>query len=604
MDSAQRLARVESSKKHLLEQLHHKFSGSQLVNNFGVHLEPAFAAYRQACYDAVLPDLAGPETSNILTALWETHTRVRGKFVQALSKLSPHSQQAPSKPYRDTAKEFLVFIKGSQAGYNALLRSIHDQCSDVSVLGNIAGAYLNNGGNQNKTEAGSAQSPLGPVFTTQAVKDAALVATRDSLIYLGDLSRWRHKAHVDRQSQTPQWKKARLYYELAYEVDPSSGLAKHQLAVLAEDDGKYFPALAYLYQSMTSAFPHPHAAGNLEKLLGKRLAVPVNQIIPKVKSSDDQSNNVATLRAWFLQLHVHFFRGQLFDKHVEMESEVLARLSQALKDGTNLDKTLLSMTLINMAAEAVALSRAKTLGQAHKNEDRIRAQKWAQMYFFCFRHNVKTLKVLLDHLSENLESQARESIAAQDNKAALPPVSNIALQSIHVYILWFVVNWPFMQECIENNTPDLEVAEDVRQVWRLLAHALNCIYEQYPLFDIPAIGDCEHLVDEEEATMGFQPIHVDENMDMWYHQGSMKPVMRRERSSAEVEMYHLVRLRDIYSRALLVASKDTSLLVLDGNKIIFNESGTTDELFSPANPAQEGEPVTPPPLAGGTMDGA
>jgi hypothetical protein len=461
-------------------------------------------------------------------------------------QLSPHSQQPPSKPYRDTAKEFLVFIKGSQAGYNALLRAIHEQCPDVSVLGNIAGSYLNANNNRN-----AASTPAQPSqsHTTQAVKDAALTITRDSLIYLGDLSRWRHKAHIDRQSQTPQWKKARLYYELAYEVDPSSGLAKHQLAVLAQDDGKYFPALASLYQSLASAFPHPQAASNLDILMVKRLAVPINQIIPKVKPSGDQSNAVATLRAWFLQLHANFFRGHLFDKHVEMESEVLVRLTQALKDNTNLEGTLLSMALINMAAEYVALSQAK---------QGIRAQENAQMYFFCFRHNVKTFKVLLSHFHENLESQARASIVAQDNRAAIPPITAVALHTVRVYMLWFNVNWSFLQRCMEDNTPEPEVAEDIRQLWRLLARVLNGIFEQYPLFEIPAVSDCNCLVDEEEATMGCLPVHGEANANIWMKDGAMKPVIRRERSPAEVKAYHLVRIRDIYTRALLVANEHVS----------------------------------------------
>jgi hypothetical protein len=374
--------------------------------------------------------------------------------------------------------------------------------------------------------------------------------TRDSLIYLGDLSRWRHKAHIDRQSQTPQWKKARLYYELAYEVDPSSGLAKHQLAVLAQDDGKYFPALASLYQSLASAYPHPQAASNLDVLMVKRLAVPINQIIPKVKPSGDQSNAVATLRAWFLQLHVHFSRGQMFDKHVEMESEVLARLSQALKDGTNLEGTLLSMAIINMAAEYISLGQAK---------GGIRAQETAQMYFFCFRHNIKTFKILLEHFHNSLESQARASLVAQDNRATVPPITAVALQTVRVYVLWFSMNWSFMQRCMEDNTPEPEVAEDIRQLWRLLARVLNGIFEQYPLFEIPAVRDCDQLVDEEEATMGFLPVHAQANADIWYRDGVLKPVIRRERSVAEVKAYHLVRLRDIYTRALLVANEDVSI---------------------------------------------
>jgi hypothetical protein len=423
---------------------------------------------------------------------------------------------------------------------------MHVQCPDVSVLGNIAASYLTN---VSKNSSTIAHAQPGYVHTSPAAKDMALAITRDSLVYLGDLSRWRHKAHLDKQSQTPQWKKARLYYELAYEVDPSSGLAKHQLAVLAQDDGKYFPALASLYQSLASAYPHPQAASNLDVLMAKRLAVPVNQIILKVKPSDDNSNVVATLRAWFLQLHVHFFKGQPFEMHAEMEAEVLARLSQSLKDNTNLESTLLSMALINMAAEFVSLGQAK---------QGIKAQESAQMYFFCFRHNIKTFKVLLNHFYESLDSQARASLVAQDSRAAVPPISSVVLQTIRVYTLWFTVNWSFMQKCMEDNNYEPEVAEDIRQLWRLLAHIMNSIFEQYQLFAIPAVQDCEYLVDEEEATMGFLPVHGEYNADVWTKEGAMKPVLRRERTAAEQKAAHLVRLRDIYTRALLVTSKEVS----------------------------------------------
>jgi hypothetical protein len=43
--------------------------------------------YREACRDVVLSDLGGFDTYNILTGQWETHTRVRARFVQALSKV-------------------------------------------------------------------------------------------------------------------------------------------------------------------------------------------------------------------------------------------------------------------------------------------------------------------------------------------------------------------------------------------------------------------------------------------------------------------------------------------------------------------------------------
>ena len=419
------------------------------------------------------------------------------------------------------------------------------------MLGNIAGSYLSG-------ETGNSSSGVNPglkigqtnrVYTVPDEKNAALGITRDSLIYIGDLSRWRHKAHVDRQSSTPQWKRSRLYYGLAHEVDPSSGLAKHQLAVLAQDDGKYFSALASLYQSVVSAYPHPQAINNLELLLTRRLAVPINQIISKVKPSHDQTNTVATLRAWFLQLHVNFYKGRPFEQRNEMESEVLSRLSQALKDGTNLDGTLLSMALITIAAEYIALDHAK---------QHIRPQENAQMYFFCFRHNVKTFKILLEHLVAGIETQARSSLSSPHARVSTSDISAAALQAIRIYALWFSVNWTGMQKCIEQNTPGPEEAEEIRELWRLVAHSLNKIYGHFPLFEIKAITEFHQLVDEEESTMGFQPVQSDSTFDVWWQNGAMKPVLRRERSAGEIAEYSLVRIRDIYTRALSVAADEVS----------------------------------------------
>jgi hypothetical protein len=126
-------------------------------------------------------------------------------------------------------------------------------------------------------------------------------------------------------------------------------------------------------------------------------------------------------------------------------------------------------------------------------------------------------------------------------------------------MLWFSVNWSFMQKCIETDTPDADVAEDVRSLWRMVAALLNEIYAQYSLFDIPVISDYEHLVDEEEATMGFKPVQCDKTMDVWWQNGARKPVIRRERSAAEVSQYNVVRIRDLYTRALLVAANEVSL---------------------------------------------
>lgn len=278
----------------------------------------------------------------------------------------------------------------------------------------------------------------------------------------------------------------------------------------------------------------------------KRLAIPVNQLIPKVRPSKDVGIAVATLRAWFLQLHVSFFDGVPFDKHAEMESEVLARLEQALKDNIKLGGTLLNMVFINMAAEYAAVARANQGVEATRN---------AQMYFFCFQHNVKTFKVLLAHLLGRLESRVGDSVTAAGHNPNQPLAHSVILQAVRLYSFWFTCNWSFMQKCMENNSPDVAVAEDVRQLWRLLAHVATAVYEQYELelHGVPPANDCELLVDEEVLTMGFLPVQDRVNDEVWKRHGVMKLVCRVDSTPEEQQYYHLIRLRDLFSRAAIIA---------------------------------------------------
>jgi hypothetical protein len=123
--------------------------------------------------------------------------------------------------------------------------------------------------------------------------------------------------------------------------------------------------------------------------------------------------------------------------------------------------------------------------------------------------------------------------------------------------------------------------------------------------------------------MGFLPLHGDWQADVWARDGQMKTVLRVEKSKEQQQREHLMRLRDIFSRGVNIAQDQVRIfhalnMISQSNhlelkaspffivekKLLFEEPGaTTSEFFSPT-PAQEqeGEPITPPPTAGGDAE--
>jgi hypothetical protein len=382
-------------------------------------------------------------------------------------------------------------------------------------------------------------------------KENLLDLTCDTLIHLGDLSRWRYVGNLDRSTKSG-WLTAASYYKLAQEVCPASGFPQHQLAVLALHDNKVFYALHDLYQSLCSKKAHPEAGSNLDLLLRKRLATANHLELVKLVQPKHGNVAVGQLRAWFLKLHVFMYLGVAFSAHEEMESEVLNRLSLALKDGTALDTTLVHMAVINIAAESVAFDKSQAGVDTLKN---------AEAYFFFLRHNVRTFLELLKHLYNNLQEHFREKVTSdQDSTGSgkIPPVSEPAIYAIRLYSLWFTKNWEFLQKCMSTDQPDLKTSHHIRELFAVFAPVLTMVFEQYPLSDVVSTAELEYLLKEEEQTMGFLPLQGDSTMDVWMKGGEPKYVLRTAKGDGQVEMEHLVRLRDLFARGLVVSQDAVS----------------------------------------------
>jgi DNA-binding transcriptional ArsR family regulator len=179
-----------------------------------------------------------------------------------------------------------------------------------------------------------------------------LLSCHQTLIHLGDLSRYREAELVEKDKER-NWGPAKGYYGLAAELYPDSGHAQNQLAVISREDGDHFRSVYHLFRSLASKLPYPQAQANLETEFKRIIAAwDKGQLIDNHKSSDG-NNAGRALIAWFVRLHSRIYKGEEFAAHDELEGEVLSHLAIELKE-RSLDSILPKIILINLAAEYFA----------------------------------------------------------------------------------------------------------------------------------------------------------------------------------------------------------------------------------------------------------
>lgn len=183
----------------------------------------------------------------------------------------------------------------------------------------------------------------------------ALLSYHQTLIRLGDLSRWRETQLV---TKNRNWGPAIGYYDLANIIHPDSGASYNQLAVISLVDRNHLQATYHLYRALAVLEPHPSAKGNLEIEFKK-----INDAWSKGKSivlNADQTSQGSdrTLIEGFIRLHAQCYNGADFADHDELESDLLGQLAVDLKE-RSLEGTLNKFALTNIAAEYFASIRLR-----------------------------------------------------------------------------------------------------------------------------------------------------------------------------------------------------------------------------------------------------
>ncbi|ORY16488.1 hypothetical protein BCR34DRAFT_107652 [Clohesyomyces aquaticus] len=546
---------------------------SKLLDSDGpaADLAAPLQEHRVACENLVFADFEAAAAKGIEKQLWAAHLKVNGAFKKEL-KINSKDHVVE---HRKLAKHYLQFIKASQRFYRQYILNLDAQFDRLPELRKVAQNWKDD----------VTKAPLRKRVPA-SLKKQILLSCHQTLIQLGDLSRYRETELVDKDRN---WGPATGYYGLAAEINPDSGQSHNQLAVIAREDGNHFRSTYHLYRSLASKEPHLLAKQNLELGFKKIVTAWNRGELISNRTSPDGNTAGQALVAWFIRLHSKCYRGKEFAQHDELENEVLGQLAIELKERP-LDSILHKIILINLAAEYYATVQMagmehslKHLGSAN-SADATPPENITQTYFYYLRLNVKTFFTLLQILQSELERYSEGADVREQNGSRtrnlsdkITAVARRILPGLRLYSTWFTR----YHHVLSANIADTLTTVEVQELWKSYAATLTLLASSFPPGELPKQ---DYMLEEDTDTIGFQPLISEETMKRWYNGDVLKPKWSDvERNHPNVEM--LMRVRDLMMDGLLlIQNHPEAPLEIDNMRFIYREAGLPSELLaSPSN---------------------
>lgn len=403
-----------------------------------------------------------------------------------------------------------------------------------------------------------------PSQVSGELRQLVLVSCHQTLVRLGDLSRWRETQLVTKDRN---WGPAIGYYDLAGRIYPSSGASHNQLAVIALVDGNHLRATYHLYRALAVEEPHPGAKGNLE-LEFKKIEEVWSKGDPiggdSVKDTQSTGN---VLVAWFMRLHARCYKGVDFQEHDELESEVMSQLLVNLKE-RSLDSTFSKIILINIAAEFFAGVRLRGIRtptrkyvSATKNSsaDDPGSSKALQSFFFLQRLNVRTFFTLLLVLQPELERFAAEPGFSANGTGTpiserVTAVTRRVLPGLRQYSSWLVSNASILAAQVGDSALNIQIGE----LWKIYANALTLLASTFPVSELRGM---EYLLEEDEDTLGFKPFDNERTRRRYYCDdlSTLKPRFYNQgKHRCHPNLETLGRIRDLLTDGMILQSQPVS----------------------------------------------
>ncbi|KAF1986475.1 hypothetical protein K402DRAFT_89830 [Aulographum hederae CBS 113979] len=521
---------------------------------------------RSAALDALSIDFGKASQQHIEERLWDAHKKISDRWAKELyALLQDNTEKDKEVAVRKHGAAYLRMIKDSQKFYRGLVLSVDQLCGGIPELRKTAQAWTSQGKSSVATDGRFATE------TSSGLESLALQTCYNILVHLGDFSRYRHEAGLDGPKKDD--KKSGLgsatgYYNLATAINPYSGIAYNQQAVVARLDNSDLRALYHRYRALVATKPHPAATNNLElgfSKIEKALKQP-----PR-----DARDPAALLKLWFVRLHCKLYFGAAFPEHLEMEREVINRLEGELKRNAP-GNFLFHMTLVNMASEYTAVERlrgGKTDADAFRSRDSLS------------RLNIKTFSLLLDMLKEELrklpDPAESDSTAEPANVEALAKklseITKRILPAVRLYSSWLIAN----REILAQPVSQPETNELAVQLWGKYANTMTELWNHFPPEQfVNALAQPSVMLEEDVETLGFLPLTGEDSIkDRWFVNGVSK-VKFSDAGAPDLskEMDMMMRIRDLLLDGASLHRHDSAPITLRQGRF---EYETSDQFDNP-----------------------
>ncbi|KAL2753322.1 hypothetical protein ACRALDRAFT_2029186 [Sodiomyces alcalophilus JCM 7366] len=497
--------RAQKCRKALLKELE-SLRGDKEVSSLARYeqLEKLIAEYRLACVQTIFLNYEYSVKEGVEDTLWQAHSFVNAEYRNTLERVRSVPQLTVFK--NKLERSYLEFLKVSQRFYEGFIQRLAT-IYDVPEL-RLASKRID-------SKELAEKNPVRDVPET--ARQLLVLSCSMTLIHIGDLVRYRCQA---RHHKKPNYRSALTYYSLAHDLNPSSGHAHHQMAIVYLDEKKHFEIVYHFFMSLAVARPHPRALQNLESELKSLISSSGAPNSASRRSGPPNTHD--PFMNWFVRLHAFFYQGEKFSQQGELENEVLHRLDMSVR-AADTEAMLMKMVLVNMAAYYVAKTRVSAQGTGPAARHTAVLLRFNVLFFrTLLRALLKELKTLQEMRAEWEETNKDgETSAAAEERPKSTPTQLMLLPLVRLYASWLVGHRSDIGATTAGDTKPA-----VEELGKTFAACLTLLVDAYAT---DALKIAPYLLPEDHMALGFLPLNSPELPDscrLSYDQekGREKPV--------------------------------------------------------------------------------
>ena len=398
-------------------------------SSFDRHVDILRQTIKDGAMKVLFLDLNYALSQDIEQALWKSvFYKVIEDSRRKLKTLSDTLAKVDDPQKLSTTKEelhqltclYFSFLDEAIGFYHSLIDMMASRFRLDQMHGHFPNMYRMLGGdNESHPPLFSSSSSSQSSSSSSTVKDQALGVCHRSLIFLGDLARYKQLASEDDQKD---WMVPASYYNEAVYLIPTNGNPFNQLAVIATYRDEDMDAVYYYFRSIAVRMPFMTAEENL------------NLIFQKTKRNVDRdTNKVVDIRKKFLRLHSFLFLeedgAETFESRL---SEFLGDLSKSYQEsgGDNRVDFIFKATIINLSSAFFFA--------VHRNE----SPRKSELIHFSFRLLVCMSECFFSCLVSKLHTAPMENVRSF--------VSEWDFATAKILINWFCINHSAIEAALRN----------------------------------------------------------------------------------------------------------------------------------------------------------